>query len=549
MLKVREAVVDSVSSSGSTTVFVLMGAANQELICDLEQRGGLRVVHCRHEAGAVGMADGYARFSHHVGMASVTSGPGVTNTATSLAVAHAHRSPVLLLAGDTAQGDLSNPQRFDQDAFTQLCAGDGGRITSPDQVSGMLHRADSALAASRPFALHLPTDVQEMTARPSSRHTPEPTGHVTSDDAPDHDAMAATAASLLTAADHPVILAGRGALNARTPLVRLAQLLGAPLITTLRAAGLFAGQSLEAGVAGPMGDGRGQRLLEESDAVLAVGTSLHPLAASALLQRRVPPRLIRIDTAPSADHLSYDAYLRTEASLGARSLERALTDRGLDESVPWWRHLVGSTRVHLPTGRTGGVVHPLVALDRLRNLLPEQRLLVIGGGHAALSACQMLPASGPRDFTCVSTDFGAIGQALPVAIGACFARPGQRVYHVTGDGELMMALAELHTAVHYRLPLTIVVLNDHGFGQERHNLHRAGRPGHHADYTGPDLATVANAMGASVYSITRQDELGILSGALGHEHGVVFVDIHIDPAYLNPVSAHVATAITLPRPI
>lgn len=549
MQKVREVVADAVVSSGTTTVFALMGAANQELICDLGSRGAVRLVHCRHEAGAVGMADGYSRFSERVGVATVTAGPGVTNTATSLAVARAHRSPVLLIAGDTPGQDPRNPQFFDQDAFTRICAGSGGRVEHPGEVGAALRTAADSLTADLPFALHLPADVQEM---PAGRPAP---ADLTASTAADWDAVddaeAAEAVRLLTAARRPLVLAGRGALDAGVAVSELAELLGAPLVSTLRAAGLFAGHALEAGTAGSMGDGRAQKLLEDADLVLVVGTSLHPLAASALITRRTPAVIVRIDTMPAVDALVCGADLRSDARAGARLLLQRLAASGAHPAPTWHRPTAEARDLADRTCETDGVVHPLEALDALRDLLPAQHLMVIGGGHAALSACQMLPASGPRDFTCVSTDFGAIGQALPVAIGACFARPGERVFHVTADGEFMMALAEFHTAIRYRLPLTVVVLNDHGFGQERHNLKRAGRPAHHADHASPDLVALAQAMGAHGYRITQFSELARLKRAADDDQGVVLVDVRIDPTYLNPASAHVAAVMarhqTIPK--
>jgi acetolactate synthase-1/2/3 large subunit len=540
---VREVVADIVASSGADMAFALMGAANQELICDLEERCRVGIIHSRHEAGAVGMADGYARFSGRPGIATVTAGPGVTNTATSLAVARAHCSPVLLLAGDTPYRDIRNPQHFEQEYFTMLCAGKAGRVEDPGEVGKMLQLAVDTLAVNHPFALHLPVDVQEMPAQllnPVSFSVPHAADTVVELD----EATVAETIRLLAAAQRPLVLAGRGALGAGAVLADLAQLIDAPLVTTLRAAGLFAGHAREAGVAGGMGDGRARRLLETADVVLAVGTSLHPLSVSSLGACRNSPVLVRIDTAPPLGELECGADLRVDARVGAERLLQGLSAADSISSASSW-HSEGpdswtwqNRDRHTDTG-----VHPLDVLDEVRSLLPEQRLLVIGGGHASLSACQMLPASGPKDFTCVSTDFGAIGQALPVAIGACFARHGQRVFNVTADGELMMSLAEFHTAVRYQLPLTIIVLNDHGFGQERHNLTRAGRDTRHAAHHTPDLASFAESMGASGYRITCPDELTILRKAFSHQQGVVLVDVHIDPAYLNPASAHVASAM------
>ncbi|NED06918.1 thiamine pyrophosphate-binding protein [Streptomyces sp. SID6648] len=546
MRSVREVVADSLAASEVTTVFALMGAANQELMCDLSERHGIRLVHGRHESGTVGMADGYSRFSGTLGVATVTSGPGVTNTATALAVARAHATPVLLLAGDSPRGDVRNPQYLDQQSFTGLCGGASGYVGDPIEMPRLLGDAGRALASDAPYTLNMPLDVQELTTEADAVELRSIRGRATGlagdpGHAQDNDLVHDVAQLLLTAT-RPVILAGRGALRAERPVSALADLLGAPVVTTLRAAGFLADHALQAGVCGPMGDGRSHKVLAEADVVLALGSSLHPLATWALSVRSPYPALVRVDTAEPPGDLPCGTYLRGDVEPVAEALLGHLSDL-LPSGRP---RPVLPARIDTFWDRSvSSGVHVHDALDTLRTHLPEQRLMVIGGGHAALSACQAIPPTGRRDFTCVSTDFGAIGQALPVAIGACFARPGERVHHVTADGELMMSLAELHTAVRYHLPLTVIVLNDHGFGQERHNLTRAGRPRDHAAHPTPDLAALAEAMGATGYRVTRSDELPTLKRVLSHrpDDGVVLVDVRIDPAYLNPASAHVAAAM------
>ncbi|PRH79995.1 hypothetical protein C6N75_06650 [Streptomyces solincola] len=445
---VREVVADSLAASQVSTVFALMGAANQELMCDLSERHGIRLVHGRHESGTVGMADGYSRFSGTLGVATVTSGPGVTNTATALAVARAHATPVLLLAGDSPRGDVRNPQYLEQQSFTRLCGGASGYVGDPGVMSRLLGDAGRTLASDAPYTLNMPVDVQESTTDADPvRFTPtrgqgtdllgDP-GH-----ARDGDLVRDTARLLLAAA-RPVVLAGRGALRAERPVSALADLLGAPVVTTLRAAGFLADHPLWAGVCGPMGDGRSHKILAEADLVLVLGSSLHPLATWALRVRSPRPALVRVDTAEPSGDLPCGTYLRGDVESVADTLVRqlsALLPGGRPRPV-----LPACDDAFVHRSVSSGV-HVRDALDTLRTHLPAQRLMVIGGGHAALSACQAIPPTGRRDFTCVSTDFGAIGQALPVAIGACFARPGERVHHITADGELMMSLAELHTAV------------------------------------------------------------------------------------------------------
>src|SRR5476649_841383 len=157
-MKVFQAVSDALKTEDVEVVFALMGDANQDLMVDLAERHGMKLIKFRHEQNAVAAADGYARFSDgKIGVALVTMGPGLTNTATSLVAARAHRSPVLVLAGAASVGELQNPQRFDQASFSQLLAGSGAVLESPESLGLLLDQAFGRVRrASGPFVLNLP---------------------------------------------------------------------------------------------------------------------------------------------------------------------------------------------------------------------------------------------------------------------------------------------------------------------------------------------------------------------------------------------------------
>jgi acetolactate synthase I/II/III large subunit len=321
-MRVREAIADAVASEDADVLFALMGNANLDLICDLGERHGLRVVHGRHEQGVVGMADGFARFSGRPGYATVTQGPGLTNAATSLTVAQRHGSPVLLLAGDTPLGDGRNSQWFDQAALGQLTASSTSRVTAVRGLEDALAAAFGAVRSGRPHLLNVPGDVQRLELDAGWRYTPR---YVPAQRTAAEPRLVAAAAELLASARQPGILAGRGAKAPATALglVTLAELLSAPMATSLHAKGLFAGHALDAGMSGGWGDGRARRALAACDVLLAVGASLNPWTTDfgAVLDGQ---KLIQVATAaPGRGHPGRPAAGRRRPLPGHQQIGRS----------------------------------------------------------------------------------------------------------------------------------------------------------------------------------------------------------------------------------
>jgi acetolactate synthase I/II/III large subunit len=543
-MKLREALADALVAEGVEVLFALMGDANLELICDVAERCGVPVVFGRHEQGVVGMADGYARFSGQPGVATVTQGPGLTNAATSLVVAARRRSPVLLLAGDAPVGDLHNPQLFEQASFGRLTAGNSARIDAVAPFEESVAEAFRTVRSNRPFVLNLPSDIQNAELDSDWRYERR---YAIAQPVLADPTLVDSVASILVDARQPAILAGRGAVasGAGRALCELSELLAAPLLTTLLANGLFDGTPLNAGVCGGLGDGRALRSLEHCDVIVAVGASLNQWTThfgSATAGRKVIQ--IDVDAAAFSGQARPDIVLQGDARATATALtgrvrDRLTTTRAVDAELALILD-ANERRDPSPYLDTDHSLDPRHLLDELDHALPRERSVVIGGGHCAQVACFTVRASAPEDWTCTSIDFGALGQGLPVAVGACFARPGKRVTHITGDGDLMMGISELDTAIRYSLPLTIFVLNDQAMGQERHNLLQMNLPTRYADYVSPDFAGLASALGATGYRIENTDGLARINQALGGQDGVVVVDVRINGEYLNPVSRDIA---------
>jgi acetolactate synthase I/II/III large subunit len=554
-MRVFQAISDVLTAEGVNMVFALMGDANQNLIVDLAERHRTRIINCRHEQNAVAIADGYARFSEgKIGVATVTAGPGLTNTATSLVVARYRRSPVLVLAGAPSLGELHSPQLIDQTACAQLLAGAGATVETPQSLKTHLDRALGHIRSGRgPFVLNLPSNIQNATMSPDWSYRPGYCGYLPT--LPGREQLE-SAARCLADAKSPAILAGQGAVRSGAAKVigNLAAYLQAPIATTLPAKGLCAGHPLWLGVSGGLGEGVALSVLDEAcDVLIVAGASMNQWTThyGDLVKGR---QIIQIDTDQRAFGAFHHAYLALQGDVRT-TLEALYED--IRRIMPSPRHvhdtLVQKIEVAWQAHQApiayelapDGTIDPRQAIRELDRLLPKDRLVVAAGGHAGYLICQFLTICSPFNWN-YTIDFGALGQGLGVALGAAFARPGERVYHLTADGEFMMNLGDFHTAVNNNLPITIVILNDQGFGQERHDLRHKSFPEKYAMQASPNFARLAEGFGARGVRFDTAESLAELPNALDSAEkfdGPTIIDVRINGAYESPVSHEIAKAL------
>ena len=545
-MKVLEALAAAIAAEGIDHLFAVMGDANQDVIVELCEKHGLKFVHAHHEGSAVGMADGYARFSGKIGLASTTQGPGYTNATTSLVCARLHRSPVLMLAGHASLRDPYNPQGMvDQNALAKLTAEATVRIDHANNIDYCIGEAFRQLKAKKgPFVLNMPQDVQHSMV-PDEKWTYRPM-YKTNVLQPPRQVDVAEAAKILANAKRPAILCGLGAANAKAePEVReLAEYLGAPLATTLLAAGFCAQYPLYLGISGGLGSDLTVDTLADSDVMIVVGASLNEWTTHFGKILENGKKIIQIDD--RSDAFGWFARITVGLDADAKVAVAALLD--------WLRE--GGEPSRQPDAETaqkikqwkppavsyddGKSIDPRRAANYLEDKLPKQnRILVFDGGHAAMVTCQAL-SSPSADNWSLGLDFGAVGQGLSIALGACFARPGKRVTHVTADAAFMMNVADFHTAVSHNLPLTVFVFNDNAVGQERHDLIHKGLPPKYAEVVQPDFEKLAVGFGAKGFRVNRPDDFGEIDKAIAVEDGPVIVNVRINGDVELPVSWEIA---------
>ena len=489
-------VVEALVAAGVRQIFTLSG--NQILsVYDATSGRDIALIHTRHEAAAVHMADAWGRLTEQPGVALVTAGPGHLNAISALYGARMAESPVLLLSGASPRGQRGQGafQEVDQVAAARPVVKAAWSIEDPARAGDDVARALALTTAGRPGPVHLtlPGDVLEATAPPSSGSA----APVAPPALADRDALAVVA--LLAEAKRPLILTGPAMGRGRrwAAVQRLAGMLGAPALPF----------ESPRGVNDPWLRGA-TRLLGEADLVLLLGK---PLDFSLRFGRAFGRgcRIVALDVDATA---GVDGITLALAADPAAAVDRLA---GVVARRPWpptsWRDDVEAARRATPPEwqawhrSASAPLHPLRVCAALAPHVAAGAVLVCDGGEFG----QWIQAGlEPRE-RLINGLSGSIGSALPMAVAARLARPDRPVLAAMGDGTFGFHAFEVDTAVRHGLPVVVVVGNDARWNAE-HTLQT--RQYGAARAVGCELLPsrydrVAEALGGHGEFVQRPDEL------------------------------------------
>jgi acetolactate synthase-1/2/3 large subunit len=502
-----EVVVAALAVHGVELVLGIPGTHNLSIF-DALSRYGVRTVATTHEQGAGYAADGYARTSGGVGVLVVTSGPAVYNAATAVAQAYSDSIPLLVISpgmprdlpvGGPGSGYLHEAK--DQTGAMRRIAADVLRPTTHQEIADAVMQAFITLGSGRPRPLHLEVPLDLLDERGSAQVM---TGVF---DLPPRAEAARVdeAADALVAAERPLIVAGGGARHASGPLTALAELLGAPVVTTINGKGAV-DESRPLALGTRLGTAAVMDAVDGADVLLVLGAEL---GNSDLWQRPAAPRgrIIRIDVDEEMADVNVradlmlvgDAFMVLD-QLGAAVGSRLSGPRSVD---PW----VAELRAAAVDGSAaaGARWRPWVeAIDAARDddavLATDNAMCVYFG------TIGVLPMSRPSSFH-FPTGFGTLGFTVPVAIGSALAAPDRQVIGLTGDGGLLFTVAELSVAADERLPMAIVVFDNGGYGEIRAEMLERGEKPLAVDAPPRDLVMLANALGARGLRVDSPEQL------------------------------------------
>jgi acetolactate synthase-1/2/3 large subunit len=494
-------VVEALERLGVSVAFGLPGVHNLAIWKALSE-SSIRLVGVRHEQAAVYAADGYARATGRLGVAVVTTGPGAANTLGATGEAMASGSPVLVIATDipaairrpdTYRGSLHETR--DQTAMFAPVTKAATLVETAAQVGdAVVAGAHTALAApSGPVYLGVPTDLLRRPAPGLPAQLPA----VPRPRAFDGDGLD-EAVRLIAAARRPLIWAGGGALRADAggAVRALAHKLCAPVITTYMSRGVVPPDDPWA-VAGPVHAPEVGVLWDESDLVIGIGTDFDGVMTQNWLMPQ-PPHLVcvNVDPADATKNYTADVTLAGDAREVTRQLAAAVEPRD-DGGVMLARlEEVRAAVAAAVLADDADAAGFLAVMDRA---LPPEAVVVADMCIPGYWLAGYRRVPRPRALA-YPMGWGTLGFAFPASLGAALAVTGPAVC-VCGDGGFLFACGELATVAENELPLTVVLVDDGGYGMLRFDQALAGDEPFGVDLVGPDFAALARSFGIGASTV------------------------------------------------
>ena len=525
-----KAIAWSLLDHGADTLFGLMGDANLFMVDHYVRHGGGTFIPAAFEGSSVLMALAWSHVSGKVGVATVTHGPGLTNSVTALTEGVRGHVPMVLLAGDTPVEMPQHLQSIDQRELVKVTGAGFEQMRTPQTVAYDIANAFyRARVEKRPIVLNMPADFmwQEAGYEKTVFKTFDTPAHVPEGHALDE------AIGMIASAKRPIILAGGGAVGARDKLVRLADRMEAPLATTLKAKGLFNGHPYNMDIFGTLSTPAAYDAIADADCVIAFGASLHYFTTDkgALMKGK---RVIVVNENPADIGRNFhpDAALTADAGLTADNIVYWLDEAEIPATGFTGELDMEALTCH-PKGDAdkarAGTVNYVHALDRLEEALPRDRILATDGGRFMTEVWCRVSVPDPASLL-VTANFGSIGLGLPEAIGAAIAAPQKPVVLFTGDGGFMMGgINEFNTAVRLKQDLIVIVCNDSAYGAEHIQFLDRSMDPSLAQFDWPSFADVATALGGQGIAVRSARDLETAIDAIGKRDRPLLIELSLDP--------------------
>ena len=537
-------VVQSLKAEGVEYVFGYPGGAVIEIYDALFQLNKFKHILVRHEQAAVHAADAYARVSGKVGVALVTSGPGVTNALTGIATAYSDSIPLVVISGQVGNSLIGTDafQEVDTVGITRPCVKHNFLVTNIAELADTIKKAFQIAASGRPgpVVVDVPKDVTQAMAKFSypqedifiRSYQPVVQGHI---------GQIKKAVQMLASAKRPIVYFGGGVVlgNASEEMTKFVRMIGAPCTGTLMGLGAYPSSDRQfLGMLGMHGTYEANLAMQNADVVLAIGARFDDRVISVPSKFfEKAKKIIHIDVDPSsiAKRVKVDIPIVGDVK---NVLSEMIQLWGKQESAPaadsldkWWKSIEEwRSRNCLWFDNESEIIKPQYVIQKLAEITNNSAIITSDVGQHQMFTAQYYPFERPRQWL-NSGGLGTMGVGLPYAIGAKLAAPDQDVFCITGEGSIQMNIQELSTCFQYRVPVNIVTLNNGYLGMVRQwqELYYGNRESETYFDSLPDFVKLAEAYGHIGIRVDKKSDVeGALLEALNQKDRLVFLDFLTD---------------------
>ena len=539
-----EVILKALADQGVEVVFGYPGGAVLPIYDAMFKSNYVRHILVRHEQAAVHAAEGYARSTGKVGVVLVTSGPGATNAVTGLTDALMDSVPIVCLTGQVPTHLIGNDafQEADTTGITRPCTKHNYLVKDSNALARTIHEAFHVAKSGRPGPVVIdlpkdiqlakapytaPEDVEHKTYRP--RRTPDP-------------AAIEQAVEMIAKAKRPLFYCGGGVVNAGPKaselLTQFVRMTGYPVTLTLMGLGAVpASDPLFLGMVGMHGMYESNMAMHGCDLMINIGARFDDRVTGKLSEFAPNSKKIHVDIDPSSINKNVrvdlpvvgDAGEVLAALITQWKKKKAKTDGAA--IAKWWDQIKKwQARDCLRYKASKTIIKPQYALERLHALTKDlDPYITTEVGQHQMWAAQFFKFDRPMHWM-TSGGLGTMGYGLPAAIGAQIAHPDRLCIDVAGEASILMNIQEMSTAVQYRLPVKIFILNNQWMGMVRQwqELIHGGRYSESYTEALPDFVKLADAFGGVGLRATKPSEVDDVIKEMIKLKKPVIVDCAVD---------------------
>jgi len=516
-------VLKALKDQGVDTIFGYPGGAVLPIYDEIFKQEGIRHILVRHEQGAVHAAEGYARSTGKPGVVLVTSGPGATNAVTGLLDALMDSIPLVCLTGQVPTSLIGNDafQEADTVGITRPCTKHNWLVQSADNLARTIHEAFYVATNGRPgpVVVDIPKDVQFATG---TYVGPGQAGHKTYKPqvkAPTD--VIAEAVAMMGAAKKPVFYTGGGVINAGPKASQLlrqfVEMTNYPVTSTLMGLGAYpASGDNWLGMLGMHGTYEANNTMHDADLIICVGARFDDRVTGRVDAFAPDAKKIHIDIDASSinKNIFVDLPVIGDCAHVLEDMIRVWRSKSVQTDKPaletWWRQInTWRARKCLDYKKSEKTIKPQYAIERLYELTKDRDTYITTEvGQHQMWAAQHFHFEEPNHWM-TSGGLGTMGYGLPAAVGVQLAHPDALVIDIAGEASIQMMTQEMSTAIQFRLPVNVFILNNEYMGMVRQwqDLLHGGRYSQSYSEALPDFVKLAEAYGAKGIRVSDPADL------------------------------------------